>query len=171
MLPLHGGRPAGRPKDDPRNAAIRNHIRDARALRVFEGASGEVKYLGEFGLDSAEPCYRADAPETNDGPMREVIIFRLRPKAIEPAASNPKLEEIFNQPDSARIPLERLLTERFYVAPSAKTNEADRREQALVRAFEAHLKDLGTRFGGISFGHAERGGRYSPICSTEPLAL
>lgn len=125
------------------NAAILNHGMQGRALRVFEGAKGVVKYLGEFELDGTEPFYRTDAPETNDGPIREVVIFRLWPKAVEPDQSNPKLEEIFNGPGSARIPVERQLTERFYVAPRADVYEADRREQRLVLEFEAHLKALG----------------------------
>jgi hypothetical protein len=104
---------------------------------------GRWRYVGEFEVDAAEPFYRADAPETDGGPIREVIIFRLWPKSTEAVDSNPKLEEIFNQPDDVRIPIEQLLTERFYVSPTGNVYEADRREQALVLAFEAHLKALG----------------------------
>jgi hypothetical protein len=125
------------------NAAILNHVADGRALRLFQGARGVVEYLDEFEIDSAQPCYRTDAPETNRGPRREVIIFRLWPKTIEPGDPNPKLEEIFNDPSSVRIPIEQLLTEKFFVSPRGDVYEADRREQALVLEFEAYLKSLG----------------------------
>jgi hypothetical protein len=142
------------------NAAILHHAAEGRALRVFEGARGEVKYVGEFEIDEAEPFYRADAPETNDGPIREVIIFRLWPKTVEPDDSNPKLEEIFNEPDAARIPIEKQLTERFYVAPSGEAYEADRREQGLVLAFETHL---------IALGHEVWRHRFRPSKEGRPI--
>lgn len=41
------------------------------------GARGVVTYEGEFELDSQQPYYWTDAPETNDGPLRQVIVFRL----------------------------------------------------------------------------------------------
>ncbi len=67
------------------NLAVRNHLADGRALRVFQGARGEVQYLGEFVLDEDEPYDLATAPSTGGGPMRQVIRFHLRP-VTRPAA-------------------------------------------------------------------------------------
>ena len=64
------------------NAAILNHEAEGRALRVFMGARGAVTYEDEFELDAAEPWYETEAQETGNGPIRKVIVFRLRPKTI-----------------------------------------------------------------------------------------
>jgi hypothetical protein len=61
------------------NAAILRHKREGRALRLFKGVRGEVEYLGEFETDEELPFYNTDAPEADDGPVRSVIVFRLRP--------------------------------------------------------------------------------------------
>lgn len=61
------------------NAAILNHSKDGRALRVFQGARGLITYQGEFVVDDDQPWYFADAPATRGGPLRKVIVFRLRP--------------------------------------------------------------------------------------------
>jgi hypothetical protein len=60
------------------NAAIFRHKQDLRALRLFKGVHGEVEYLGEFETDEERPYYTTDAPEAGDGPVRSVIVFRLR---------------------------------------------------------------------------------------------
>lgn len=59
------------------NASILNHEAEGRALRVFMGARGLVRYEGEFTLDPKEPFYTTDAPETGNGPVRKVIVFRM----------------------------------------------------------------------------------------------
>src|SRR5215216_4366233 len=59
------------------NDAVLHHADEGRALRLFKGARGTVRYLGEFALDENEPYYRTDAPETGDGALRQVIVFRL----------------------------------------------------------------------------------------------
>lgn len=125
------------------NAAIFNHIRDGRALRIFEGARGTVTYVDEFEIDDVEPFYRTDAPETGGGPRREVIVFRLRPKTIAPQEPKSKLAPVLAGPARVKVPIERQYTEKAYVEPSREPYEAERREQALVLAFEAHLLDLG----------------------------
>ena len=61
------------------NRAIRHHIDDGRSLRVFEGTSSEVSYVGEFALDGSQPWYTNRARETGGGPYRDVIMFRLVP--------------------------------------------------------------------------------------------
>ncbi len=125
------------------NAAILKHKADGRALRVFRGARGTVTYEGEFELDDAEPFQRTDAPETGDGPLREVFVFRLRPKDVEPPEPTSKLTEVLAGPTRVDVPIEQQETEKAYVNPSREPYEAERREQKLVLALEAHLLALG----------------------------
>jgi hypothetical protein len=125
------------------NAAILNHQAQGRALRVFKGARGMVTYVDEFELDDTEPFYRTDAPETGDGPIREVIVFRLRPKLVEPPEPNSKLAGVLAGPAKADVPIEQVHTEKAFVAPSNEPYEAERREQMLVLEFETHLRRLG----------------------------
>jgi hypothetical protein len=125
------------------NAAILNHAADGRALRVFEGAGGVVTYVDEFELDDAEPFYRRDAHETNDGPDREVIVFRLRPINIESDAVRSERAEVLAGPVRMDVQIERQRTMKALVTPRREPYEAERREQKLVLALEGHLKSLG----------------------------
>lgn len=122
------------------NAAILNHKAEGRALRVFEGARGTVTYLDEFELDPEEPYYYTDAPETGDGPLRQVIVFRLRPKRIAAGAPSMKLADMLGGPTSEDVPLEQQQTERAFVSPSHEPYEAERREQKLVLELETYLR-------------------------------
>ncbi|MDH4119461.1 MAG: hypothetical protein OEW30_18920 [Acidimicrobiia bacterium] len=61
------------------NKAILTHADTSKSLRVFEGSGGEVTYLGEMAVDPVDPWYTARAPETDGGPLRDVIMFRLVP--------------------------------------------------------------------------------------------
>ena len=142
------------------NAAIANHLVDGRALRVFEGARGIVTYVDEFEIDLTEPFYRTDAPETGDGPLREVIVFRLRPKHIAPMEPESKLAEVLAGPATTDVPIEQQQTEKAYVAPSNEPYEAERREQTLVLALEKHLSRL---------GHEVSRNRILPPGETRPL--
>lgn len=125
------------------NAAIYRHKGDERSLRVFRGAGGTVAYEGEFELDDIEPFQRTDAPETGNGPLREVLVFRLRPIGIEPPESTSRLNEVLTGPTRVDVPIEQQETEKAYVDPSREPFEAERREQKLVLALEAHLVALG----------------------------
>lgn len=125
------------------NAAVLNHLREGRALRVFEGTGGVVTYVDEFEVDTTEPFYRTDALETGGEQEREVIVFRLRPKQIEPPEARSKLAQVLAGPINLAVPIEQQHTEKAYVAPRRKTYEAERREQKLVLAFERYLCKLG----------------------------
>ena len=57
------------------NAAVLNHAKDGRALRLFEGTKGTVVYAGEFRL-ADEPYELAQGHEVG-GPLRQIILFRL----------------------------------------------------------------------------------------------
>jgi hypothetical protein len=124
------------------NAAILNHERNGRALRVFMGARGTVTYEDEFELATDQPWYSTDAPETGDGPVRKVIVFRLRPKTIEPRPSRSRLDVVLNG-EVTQVPIEQQWTEKTFIAPSHEEREAERREQKLVMALEAHLSRKG----------------------------
>src|SRR4051794_26307959 len=108
------------------NAAILNHEADGRALRVFDGVGGTVTYVDQFMLADDEPYYMTDAPETNNGPTRQVIVFRLRPLTTTPGSSSP-IDLLLKQRVET-VPVEQQLTEKTWVAPSAEGHEAERRE-------------------------------------------
>lgn len=125
------------------NAAILNHLAEGRALRVFDGARGVVTYLDEFEVDAGEPFYRTDAHETGGGPRREVIVFRLWPKSIDPLEPSSKLAEVLAGAPKINVPIEQQQTEKAFVAPGLEPYEAERREQKLVLAFDSYLRGLG----------------------------
>jgi hypothetical protein len=125
------------------NASILNHEAEGRALRLFKGARGTVTYLDEFELAEPKPYYWTDAPETGDGPPRQVIVFRLRPKTIEPGKPSMKLAAVLDGPLSEDVPIEQQHTERAFVSPSHEPYEAERREQQLVLELEAYLRRRG----------------------------
>jgi hypothetical protein len=58
------------------NRAIRDHANRGKRLRLFQGARGEVTYLGEFEYVT----HRIErAPATRGGGDRNVFVFELRP--------------------------------------------------------------------------------------------
>ncbi|KUL69967.1 MULTISPECIES: hypothetical protein [unclassified Streptomyces] len=126
------------------NASILNHEAEGRALRVFQGARGNVTYLGRFAADG---WYEADAPETGDGPLRKVIVFKLRP--LDTPAKHPgtKLGRLLadQQDPVTEIDIERLETEKTYVDPNREPYEAERRESKLVLDFSAYCRAKGYR--------------------------
>jgi len=61
------------------NLAVLNHVKDGRALRVFQGAGGAIQYVGEFVVDDHQPYSWNLAPSPTGGPVRHVIRFHLRP--------------------------------------------------------------------------------------------
>lgn len=131
------------------NASILNHQAEGRALRVFQGARGTVTYRGEFTVDQDNPWYSADAPETNDGPLRKVIVFRLNPVDTAPQEPATKLGRLLvshpNQVDD--LPLERNESETTFVNPNQEPYEADRKEARLVKAFADYLTSNGHQSG------------------------
>ena len=122
------------------NAAILKHEAEGRALQVFMGARGTVRYEDEFELDPEQPYYTTDAPETGNGPVRQVIVFRMRPKTIAPKPRKSKLDAALDGGTTVEVPVEEQWTERAYVAPSHEPYQAERKEQTLVLAFKAHLE-------------------------------
>ncbi|MFF9351645.1 restriction endonuclease [Streptomyces sp. NPDC014734] len=131
------------------NASILNHQAEGRALRVFQGARGTITYRGEFTVDQENPWYSADAPETDDGPLRKVIVFRLNPVDTAPQQPATKLGRLLishpNQVDD--LPLERNESETTFVNPNQEPYEADRKEARLVKAFADYLTSNGHQSG------------------------
>jgi hypothetical protein len=124
------------------NATILHHARDGRALRLFRGARGQVVYEGEFVLAADVPYYTTDAPETGNGPIRSVIVFRLQPLDLRPRPSSSKFDHL-GAAEVEDVPVEEQLTEKVFVAPHNKTYEAERREQTLLLAFRDKLLNEG----------------------------
>jgi hypothetical protein len=126
------------------NLAILSHRREGRALRLFKGVStGMYEYLGEFALPEERPWYRTDAPETNGGPIRSVIMFRLQPVSAEEPVGTQLPHTPADKPVVEPIDVEAQHTERMLVDPSREPYEAERVEAKLVRAFADHLRLLG----------------------------
>jgi hypothetical protein len=121
------------------NATILHHAKDGRALRLFRGARGQVLYEGEFVLATDVPSYyKTDAPETGNGPIRSVIVFRLQPLNTPPRPSSSRFDQL-GASEVEDVPVEQQLTEKVFVAPHHKTYEAERREQTLLLAFHDKL--------------------------------
>ena len=121
------------------NRAILDSRRDGRALRVFKGTGGSVEYRGQFELDTSQPFYQDDAPETGGGPVRSVIIFRLRPLDGPPTLPT-GLPAIADTTTVTHVPVEENNTERTVVDPAREPYEAERRESALVQRFKGFMQ-------------------------------
>jgi hypothetical protein len=135
---------AGDQKMTQGNLAILKHKQEGRALRLFKGvASGMCQYLGEFTLPGERPWYRTDAPETNGGPIRSVIMFRLQPVSTEAPVRTQLPHTPSDEPTVEQLEVEAQHTERMLVDPSREPYEAERAEAKLVRAFADYLRLLG----------------------------
>ncbi|MFK0190238.1 restriction endonuclease [Kitasatospora sp. NPDC090308] len=126
------------------NLTILNHRKDGRDLHLFQGvSSGVTRYIGQFELPEEDPWYLTDAPETNDGPVRSVIMFRLRPVKAAPATGT----QLPHTPESElivrEVEIEQQYAERTYVEPHREPYEAERREAKLVRDYADHLRAAG----------------------------
>jgi hypothetical protein len=141
------------------NAAILNHAAAGRTLRLFLGARGRVVYEGEFELAEDRPWYTTDAPETKNGPVRNVIVFRMKPLNTGPKPSSSALDRVA-QPGVEDVPVEEQWSERAFVAPSHEPYEAERREQQMVLAFRDYL---------LAKGHAVSRLKIVPDGEAKPL--
>lgn len=121
------------------NKALRDHISEGRALHLFDADGATVTYMGEFEYVDA---YRADAPETGEGPLRSVIVFRLRRLSGDPILA-PSRANRFGPDAVKEVSVEQHLTERMLVYPNREPYAAERREQKLVRELEAAWRAQG----------------------------
>ncbi len=115
------------------NKAIRDHSAYGRELHLFKsGGKGKpVSYEGQF---SYVDHYDKDAPETGGGPIRRVLVFRLRPvgQTAPPKAGGVKKAE---KTSVDEVPIEASNTEKHFVDPSGERYEAERKEAKLVADF------------------------------------
>jgi hypothetical protein len=125
------------------NAALLNHRADGRRVHLFRGAGGVVEYVTELDLDEQNPYYETEGPETGDGPLRRVYVFKFHPLTDNTTpATRSKLDGVLDA-RVAEVPIENRWTERFFVNPSAEEYLAERREQELVLRLEDYLRRLG----------------------------
>jgi hypothetical protein len=124
------------------NKALAEHRMDGRAVRLFDGSSGEVSYRGEFELDAQEPYYVADAADLT-GEMRTVYVFRLRPcgeTLQEQAVPRKETAPISSAaPRREEVDVEGGQVERF-VRAAAAPGEAERREARLVAEYRDYQR-------------------------------
>lgn len=120
------------------NAAILNYAADGRALRLFLGARGRVVYEGEFGLAEDRPWYVTDAPETPNGPLRSVIVFRMSPLNTGPKPSSSPLDRVA-QPGVENVAVGERWSERVFLAPRREPSQAEKRELEMVLGLRDHL--------------------------------
>jgi len=86
--------------------------------------------------------YLADAPETAEGPLRSVIVFRLRRLTGSQALAPSRVNQ-FGPESVKEVPVEQHLTERTMIYPNREPFQAERREQKLVRELEASWRGQG----------------------------
>jgi hypothetical protein len=122
------------------NRAIRDHRAEGRDLQLFSARNTELTYIGQYVYVDH---YFADAPETNHGEVRSVIVFRLsQVKGISPGPSRSKLDRLPSA-TVTEIPVEQAITESTLIEGDREPHLAERREQKLVRAFLASLEHEG----------------------------
>jgi len=117
------------------NRAIRDHAEEGRELHLFNASGGTVSYMGQF---EYVDHYTADAPETDEGEIRSVIVFRLRRLKGSAGATTSPIDVLGTARQKA-VPVEQHLTERMLIEPNREPYEAERREQKLVRELMASL--------------------------------
>ncbi|MDQ1547236.1 MAG: hypothetical protein QOH69_2140 [Actinomycetota bacterium] len=61
------------------NRAVRDHIDEGRALRLFEKDGTNVIYVGEFEIPNESYVLIDEAPDIEKQSLRSVFVFRLRP--------------------------------------------------------------------------------------------
>jgi hypothetical protein len=118
-----------------------------------------VRYLGEFELDVSEPFFQMEAPESETGQPRQVIVFRLNPLGLvlhEPedelelpeGLSAPLLDATVSrgatEPVIVQVPIEQQNVEEVQVARITDSYTAVRREQALVLSYGEYLRGRGS---------------------------
>jgi hypothetical protein len=151
------------------NAAILNHQKEGRALRLFQGVRGEVQYLGRFQVESHLPFYTTDAREANNGPIRSVIVFRLQQSDVQ--ISHEAVHRVLPSTDEVTfVPVEEQYTERRFIEASREPYEIERRESKLVKLFCAHLQSKGYAFQRLQVLPKRRGETdfFGSLCPRHP---
>jgi len=154
------------------NAAVLNHVKDGRELRLFLQAgtipgtnTKAYSQLGEYEVDQTDPYFVRPAPDIT-GTERNVIVFRLRPlgdsavpsddfKALAPPGLVPpnsrresvfhsSSEQIVTQVVDMVVPLTfDLATREVEVVRRVDGLEAMKREARLVAEYQEYLHRRG----------------------------
>jgi len=125
------------------NLSILRHEEHGRALRLFRAVPGGVEYVGEFEVDPDRPWYTSEAPETGNGPLRTVIVFRIRSTgSVQKFEENLPITPIVASRVTSVL-VEAANVEEFAAAITGGTILSRRREAGLVRAYYDHLRELG----------------------------
>jgi hypothetical protein len=106
------------------NRAIRDHSDEGRALRVFKGVRGEVRYLGEFNLARPGFDFRP-AHESGGQAIRRVIVFHLKALDLSPDTMA-----------TSRVPLRRY--QEAKPSPTTVGDPWQRDPNTLDRSLKAH---------------------------------
>jgi hypothetical protein len=96
-----------------------------------------LRYIGQFEyVDDRQ----AEAPETNNGPLRKVVVFRLRQVVgVAPTPSKSPLRWLSSDP-IVEVPIEQHNTESTLIGAGRVPYEMERREQKLVVEFREWLE-------------------------------
>ncbi|MER5654276.1 hypothetical protein ABT076_14825 [Streptomyces sp. NPDC002131] len=86
------------------NKAILEHRETGKRLRLFDGARGTVRYLGEWTLDPDQPYSEHQAPATRGGDLRKVIRFHLVPVRATINAREVEIGQDYVAPDESITP-------------------------------------------------------------------
>lgn len=86
------------------NKAILEHRETGKRLRLFDGARGTVRYLGEWTLDPEQPFSEDEAPATGGGALRKVIRFHLVPIKATITAPEVEIGQDYVAPDEGVMP-------------------------------------------------------------------
>ncbi|MCX4747474.1 restriction endonuclease [Kitasatospora sp. NBC_01287] len=134
------------------NKALLHHQKDQRAVHLFLASPDSLHvYHGQFSLASDVPYRFTEAPETNGGPLRTVITFRLEPVSdvlaggpVLPHAptATPEQEATVTVED---IEIEAHKTKTILISPSAEPRSFSRIESALVQEYCRHMESTGHR--------------------------
>ncbi|MBA2387335.1 MAG: restriction endonuclease [Acidimicrobiia bacterium] len=123
------------------NRALLDHGREGRAVRLFGGTGGPVRYEGEFVLDPDQPYVERMVHATGGGAERRVFVFRLRTADVD-QNSSPSTSE----PTIVTVPIAEQNVESWAVTPGEQT-KASAVESMLVRRFQDYLRAKGDTVG------------------------
>ncbi|SCL40129.1 hypothetical protein GA0070615_4293 [Micromonospora aurantiaca] len=127
------------------NKSILLHKEEGRTLEGFLANGPVVTYLGEFELVDT---YLRDAHETgNEDALRQVIVFRLRPRNEVPVELPSTPITPTAAPVVNTVPVEEQHTERSFITPNREPYELERIEATLVRRYRNFLQSQGHAVG------------------------
>ena len=120
------------------NRAVRDHLKDGRALRLFEKRGNSVTYVGEFELPDESYVLLDEAPDVSKLGVRSVFVFRLRPTMPTWQGDLPKAPE---GEFATSIPIELTNTDEYVLQrQSLEPVAALRQEAALVARYVAWVE-------------------------------